>query len=1006
MADKTVVVKFIAQTSGYVSQVNGLNAATRSIGNEAATAAAKAKSATQQLAAASIVASKIVLLGLGGALALSAKAAIDFESSFAGVRKTVQASEPEFAALASRIRELATRIPVNVNELNRIAEIGGQLGIGIEDLEGFVEVVAALGVTTNLSTEQAATGLARLANIMGTSRGDFDRLGSIIVDLGNNFATTESEILSMGLRLAPIGATLGASEEAVLGLAAALTAVGIPAERGSTSIQRLFIEMAAAVEEGDAKLATFARTAGMTADEFASLFGEDPTRAYLEFVKGIDRVKEAGGDVFRIFSDLDISQQRSIATILASANANQDLESALDRAKEAGEENTAMWEEAAKRYGTTASQIQIMANNFTDLRITLGQSAVGAIAAALEWINALIDGIKNNIETVKQLGSAFLWLAGARVGLAFVMWVGKSISQVWALVSSMGAAVTATKLAAAALGAFNIVAAGLTLITIGLIGKWTEAAQKARALETAVRAINDAWEEQGQLEALNQFRTQISDMKTFTTEIQDFLLGQGVTRLDLAKATLFGDPESLEKINAALEVMKGRLADIPSIAPTVGEWGNVQYVPDQDMLVAQISEAEGNLSDLEDFYVELGLLGEGVLEERRRRQLERVLDLNFTYPDLALRNMAKSLGALRTSYRQTVDDIEDRPFTFADMMAEATEEGLDAMQDFREDAADIWDGFRTDIRDTFYDLEADLLDSLPVFDEYEGALETSLGDIRKSLELFTGDLQAWVDTRAEILARSDIGAAEIAIFDEFDLAEKAFISSLSESELDEFIADIFLPAFESTKQSAKELFMQDLPRIMGDGITSVKEQLIARAQELGEAGLEPKLAFEQAVKEGFEALGIDIDPSVVSEVADELALDPSWFTSGGAAALEFGRGFFAFWASIFGPEFFANLGFAPRNFSIDDLRSTLGNLPGDTPSSAPPRTITGAYVPAPGYNVTAGLTGGGSGDTSTSGGPTPRSLELTIVNPQTNNLSEDVQSGLLLDNLIEELSPR
>src|SRR5688500_13287204 len=57
------------------------------------------------------------ILGFGGAVA---KAAIDFESSFAGVRKTVNASEAEFAQLAQGMRDLAKTIPVNVNELNRL----------------------------------------------------------------------------------------------------------------------------------------------------------------------------------------------------------------------------------------------------------------------------------------------------------------------------------------------------------------------------------------------------------------------------------------------------------------------------------------------------------------------------------------------------------------------------------------------------------------------------------------------------------------------------------------------------------------------------------------------------------------------------------------------------------------------------------------------------------------------------------------------------------------------
>src|SRR5690606_8832413 len=112
--------------------------------------------------------------------------AIDFETAFAGVRKTVDATESEFAELETGIREMAKEIPVAATEIAGVAEAAGQLGIEKENILEFTRTMVDLGVATNMSSDQAATSLARLANITQMPQSEFDRLGSTIVELGNN----------------------------------------------------------------------------------------------------------------------------------------------------------------------------------------------------------------------------------------------------------------------------------------------------------------------------------------------------------------------------------------------------------------------------------------------------------------------------------------------------------------------------------------------------------------------------------------------------------------------------------------------------------------------------------------------------------------------------------------------------------------------------------------------------------------------------------------------------
>ena len=196
--------------------------------------------------AATVVGGALTALGvLAAAVFVSGtRAAIEWESAFTGVRKTVSGTEEELLGIERSLLGIASsRVPLPHEELAAIAEAAGQLGIETKNVEGFTEVMAMLGVTTNLSSGAAATQFARFANIMGTEQTEFDRMGSTVVDLGNNFATTESEIADFALRLAGAGKVVGFNEAEILGLSAALASVGLEPEAGGTAFSRVLLDM-------------------------------------------------------------------------------------------------------------------------------------------------------------------------------------------------------------------------------------------------------------------------------------------------------------------------------------------------------------------------------------------------------------------------------------------------------------------------------------------------------------------------------------------------------------------------------------------------------------------------------------------------------------------------------------------------------------------------------------------------------------------------------------------
>ena len=414
------------------------------------------------------------------------KAAMDYESAFAGVRKTVDATEEEFATLSAGIREMAKELPAAATEIAGVAESAGQLGIANEHILGFTRVMIDLGVATDMSGEQAAMTLARLANITGMAQQDFDKLGSTLVDLGNNFAATEAEISEMALRIAGAGSQINMSEADILGFAAALSSVGIRAEAGGTAISKLMIEMASDVDQGGERLKEFARVAGMSVDDFRKAFEEDAATAIFTFLGGLGDLSEEGESAFQIIDELGLSEIRLRDTILRSSNAREMANDALKTANEAWKENTALTEEAEERYKTSESQLKMLWNRIKDVSITLGDALIPAVLSAIDAAEPLIQKIESGaqafadmdeeqqrtilkmIALVAAIGPVSVGLGGMTTTVGGLLKVGGKLSTMLGKAGATGGAGLLGRFAL--MGPAAATPVGLAIAGLGLLG--------------------------------------------------------------------------------------------------------------------------------------------------------------------------------------------------------------------------------------------------------------------------------------------------------------------------------------------------------------------------------------------------------------------------------------------------------------------------------------------------------------------------------------------------------
>ena len=340
--------------------------------------------------------------GVQQVVAGSIHAAMEWESAFAGVRKTVDASEAEFADLEKSLRGMSTEIPVAATELAGLAEAAGALGIAKEDILEFTRVTALIGTTTDVSADQAATSLGQLSNVLGLASADYEKFGSTLVDLGNKGASTESQILEIASRAGAGSKLIGMATDETLAWASSVANLGIEVEAGGSALQKFFLDTAKAVSTGGPKLETYARVAGMTGAAFKKAFEEDASGALQTFLAGLGRLSQ--GEQLKVLADLDFNDVRITRTLLGLAGNVDNLGSSLTVANEAWEENNALAKEAAKRFDTTESKMNVLGNRVNDLAITFGNDLlpvlVDVATFGVEQIELFIKELMHFVDSV------------------------------------------------------------------------------------------------------------------------------------------------------------------------------------------------------------------------------------------------------------------------------------------------------------------------------------------------------------------------------------------------------------------------------------------------------------------------------------------------------------------------------------------------------------------------------------------------------------------------------
>ncbi len=749
-----------------------------------------------------------LISGMVDAFKSATDAAIEYESAITGVYKTVDGTDEQLANISAEIRQMSTEMPATTTEIAAVAEAAGQLGIATEDVTSFTRTMINMGEATNLTADDAATALAKFANISGTAASDYNRLGSVIVDLGNNFATTESDITQMGTRLASAGKLAGLTEPEVFALAAAMSSVGIEAEAGGTAMTQTLSAIETAVAEGEDSLQGFADVAGMSAQEFADEWNNNAIGALTAFIAGLGSLDEQGESAVLVLDELGLSGVRQSNMLKSLGLAADMMGTAVDTANKAWDENIALTNEANKRYSTTESQQAMMANAANNLAVVYGELYTPALkeaySAGTDILVQLADFVEQNPAAVKGVTT----FAGV-IGTATAAITGfTAVSKIATAASTAFGAATGVALGPIAIGvaAVGALAGGVVALASAYddanvsVAELTEtAAGTTQALEDAQASFDDTSTSiMATAQVADTYITALEELEATglkTDEAQKqyhntlMLLSEAVPaladKIDLQTDSIDGGTAALRANadawmeNAKAQAYQDYMSDVMAQYNAVMEETAANEV---ELTKAQI-QAEKATKGMDTTYQAI-LKTLGMTDAQFKATYGSVDNLNSVNTGLDM--MATGLADLQTEYagyRDELGEAEDAQQLYLAALEEG-QEALDEAQAGIDEASEAYERLTSgadDAATAIDDGSSDIAAALATVDEqiqslagryneaYNAALEsingqyelwdeaaavsaTSIGSINSNLE---GQISYWQEYNANIQALTD-----------------------------------------------------------------------------------------------------------------------------------------------------------------------------------------------------------------------------------------------------------
>jgi TP901 family phage tail tape measure protein len=355
--------------------------------------------------------------------------AIEYESSMADVKKVVNFEDDAEANKMGRdILKMSTQIPIAAAGLAEITAAAGQSGIAKAELLNFTTSAAKMATAFDVSAEEAGSTMAAWRASMGLSQKQAVDLADATNYLSNNMNAQAKDIAGVLKRQGAVAMAAGLDQIQAASLSAALLSGGAGEEVAATALKNI----TGAMMKGD--------TATAAQQGAWSELGFDPQ------MLAKDMLSDAPGTMIKVFEAMQGVPEEEVSALVSTLFGEEvkgsvmpmlknldNLKNAFKMTGDATKYRGSMEAEYQARSATTANGMQLLANKFDRLQISIGTLLLPALNEIMgpvaDFADLLADGAEKYPTIAKGLAMVGMGLVALKVGALALKFVGLTFGQ-------------------------------------------------------------------------------------------------------------------------------------------------------------------------------------------------------------------------------------------------------------------------------------------------------------------------------------------------------------------------------------------------------------------------------------------------------------------------------------------------------------------------------------------------------------------------------------------------